>query len=853
MTLLNMSAVGGVLILAVVVLRALFMSRLPKKTFLALWALVLLRLLVPGDLPSPFSAYNAVPKAAVEAVARNPVVDYVTTYRTLPIAPKPGENGVTREDYGPPVHLGAILWISGTAVCALFFLAAYCRLRWRYREALPAEGDYIKSWLERQNIRRPLSVRVYDRVAAPLTYGVLRPVILLPRSGGWGSDEKLGYVLAHELVHVRRFDPLWKLVLTAALCIHWFNPLVWVMYLLANRDIERSCDEAVIRALGEECKSAYAKTLIGMEARQSGLMPFCNGFSKSAIELRVKAIMKFKKTTALAALAAVVMVATVCICFATSAQPARSYAQERYPELMAMKFDGYEALTIDEYRAKVVDVIAPWDGTDRAFSLQIDRMTGDQAIREAQYTDDDAWFLMNTLRLSMMDGWKSQQLSGGAVIDGVEGNIGFRYTVEDASKLTVGERDRVLRGYLVDGVEELVREFKAGGKLEIEDYLFRTYHSDGLSISDFSYNAYQMEGIFEPVDSTPPDADLSADEPWEPREFPDTTNADYEKILALMTDGYKDETVADFNENLLRHMNDVPGFYKSYWGVWEDIGRGEGSYELTDAQRTFIDWTLDASNTENAAMVKTEAGYSTTPDCSLPEYWRTVDRIQLRAELRVGYQIPDGSKLTVAQRDAAISGVLGDMKDYLDQLSKDGITALDDAVLAAEFNRLIQKYSTSAIILEPMKEEDVFFEIYDLGVPDGPEVMLDKIRLQYYDDGSPYLHYTWKNVSEKTVTRLQYCLLAYDGSGNPLRLHWNMLDSSAGTSYGNIVESELTIQPGEIYDIPGGWSLERPTQVSTALACIIWADFEDGTTWINPEYDWWRSTYLGQPIDIGSI
>ena len=110
-----------------------------------------------------------------------------------------------------------------------------------------------------------------------------------------------------------------KLVLTAALCIHWFNPLVWFMYLLANRDMELSCDEAVVRRFGEENKSAYARMLIRMEKTKSGLTPLCNSFSKSAIEERVTAIMKLRKTSFTALCAAAALVVGVTLVFATSA------------------------------------------------------------------------------------------------------------------------------------------------------------------------------------------------------------------------------------------------------------------------------------------------------------------------------------------------------------------------------------------------------------------------------------------------------------------------------------------------------------------------------------------------------
>ena len=141
-------------------------------------------------------------------------------------------------------------------------------------------------------MKRPILVRQSDRISAPLTYGIFRPVILMPKKMDWKNEKQLQYVLSHEYVHICRYDTVTKLVATLALCIHWFNPFVWVMYILFNRDIELACDESVIRQFGEKSKSAYSLMLINMEATKSGLLPFCNNFSKNAIEERITAVMK---------------------------------------------------------------------------------------------------------------------------------------------------------------------------------------------------------------------------------------------------------------------------------------------------------------------------------------------------------------------------------------------------------------------------------------------------------------------------------------------------------------------------------------------------------------------------------
>ena len=143
-------------------------------------------------------------------------------------------------------------------------------------------------------------------------------MILLPKKFDRSDETALQYVLAHEYIHIRRFDAITKILFAATLCVHWFNPLVWVMYVLANRDVELSCDGCVLRMLGEKEKSAYARALIRMEERKSGMSALYSHFSKNAITERIEAIMKFKKTSIAACALALVVTVGATTAFAVS-------------------------------------------------------------------------------------------------------------------------------------------------------------------------------------------------------------------------------------------------------------------------------------------------------------------------------------------------------------------------------------------------------------------------------------------------------------------------------------------------------------------------------------------------------
>ena len=327
MSLLQMSFTGGILILAVIVIRALAINMLPKKAFNALWWISVVRLMIPFSIPSAFSVYSLMGSHAPGNGSQ--------AIRVLPIGAS-GQAASMPDSITNAVSTWTVVWAAGVLVCAVFFSLAYWKCRKEFQTSIPVGNDFTENWLSVHQQGRRISIRQSGRFSAPLTYGVLHPVILMPISTKWENTDSLAYVLAHEYVHIRRFDSIRKLVLIVVLCVHWFNPLVWVMYILANRDIELSCDEAVVRFFGENTKAAYARALISMEETRSGLTPLCNNFSKNAIEERITAIMKIKKTTVFSLILAGFIVAGIATAFATSAnaQQAESVGQGSGTEIV---------------------------------------------------------------------------------------------------------------------------------------------------------------------------------------------------------------------------------------------------------------------------------------------------------------------------------------------------------------------------------------------------------------------------------------------------------------------------------------------------------------------------------------
>lgn len=391
MSLLQMSFLGTVIILLIVVLRAVLINRLPKKTFLILWWIALIRLLVPFSIKSVTSIYSLLQSiySDINPVRTAQTTTFLPIHGNMPeIANGLSEAMVQRTE---SISILSVIWLAGLLLCFGFFAVSYIKCYREFRFSLPVENDILEAWKEKHPLKRSLSIRQTETIAAPLSYGVIRPVILMPKNTEWKNIYQLRYVLEHEYVHIRRLDMLTKLIMIAAVCIHWFNPLVWVMYILFNRDLELSCDETVVRRFGMDIKSVYATALISMEEKKSGLTPLCNSFSKNAIEERIRAIMKIKKTSKFAVMISAVLVICVTGGFATSAsslEKKTETAQENGETTVALN-----EVNIREDESLSSSDVEWWTAEEYAKWLDEEKEVLQSMIGEKAYTGGDGWFV----------------------------------------------------------------------------------------------------------------------------------------------------------------------------------------------------------------------------------------------------------------------------------------------------------------------------------------------------------------------------------------------------------------------------------------------------------------------------
>lgn len=303
-----MSLYGAAMIGVVILLRLFLKKRLPKTLFPALWGLVLIRLLVPFSLSTPMSL--PVPELIfpVEAVANTVVQATPGTASTVVMKDTAHlTQAETSVEYIPDVSFVYPYWnpaallglaaVGGTVASGVILLLQYRRSGKQLRESYLVEHNrVINETLERCGVHNAL-VFTNDSITSPLVSGVINPRIYLPSGMDFTNEALLGHIILHEAVHIRRGDNLIKLIMAVALCVHWFNPLVWVMARLLPADLESACDESVLRHLNG-ARQEYALSLLSMAHPTGRQTLLYSAFCKSEVERRVRGVLSYKKATA---------------------------------------------------------------------------------------------------------------------------------------------------------------------------------------------------------------------------------------------------------------------------------------------------------------------------------------------------------------------------------------------------------------------------------------------------------------------------------------------------------------------------------------------------------------------------
>ena len=328
----EMSLTASAVVLVVLVIR-LLLKKAPRKYSYALWAAAAFRLVCPVSFRSVFSIFTltqsvklpeggqGIEAPPVTTVAPNvmvttpPAVSMPPAAVTVPPSVTVMPPAVT-EPIAPPVSfwdVAAVIWLVVLAGLLIYGAVSYVRMRRRMASAILLEGNVYRS----------------DRVRSPFILGFVRPKIYLP----FGlTAEQQTYVLAHERYHIRRLDHIVRPVAFLILCVHWFNPLVWLAYYLMGRDMEMSCDEKVLGG-ADNIRKAYSLTLLSFAANRRFPSPSPLAFGETGVKSRIKNVLNWKKPALwVTIIAVIVVIAVILVCAADPREPSDGITREQEGE-----------------------------------------------------------------------------------------------------------------------------------------------------------------------------------------------------------------------------------------------------------------------------------------------------------------------------------------------------------------------------------------------------------------------------------------------------------------------------------------------------------------------------------------
>lgn len=327
--LVNLSISASWLILAVLVLRVV-LKKAPKWVMPLLWGVVALRLVCLFSIESALSLIPSAETIPSEIVTetREPVLYEQATLDivTNPTLPSAAEVpvGVSRQQAQVDFNIYSILWLVGMAALLVHALVSAGKLKRKLATAILLRDNIYES----------------EFVDSPFVFGVVKPNIYLPMHMDEGTA---AYVIAHEHAHLARRDHWWKVLGYLVLALHWFNPLVWVAYILFCRDIELACDEKVVKGLDGAARADYSQALLSCAAPKRAVAACPLAFGEGNIKTRVKSALHYRKPAFWVAAAAVLAVVIVAVCFLTNPR------SERGSLVWAQKLNAADVASIELY------------------------------------------------------------------------------------------------------------------------------------------------------------------------------------------------------------------------------------------------------------------------------------------------------------------------------------------------------------------------------------------------------------------------------------------------------------------------------------------------------------------------
>ena len=468
--LVNLSISASWLILAVLVLRVV-LKKAPKWVMPLLWGVVALRLVCLFSIESALSLIPSAETIPSEIVTetREPVLYEQATLDivTNPTLPSAAEVpvGVSRQQAQVDFNIYSVLWLAGMAALLVHALVSAGKLKKKLATAILLRDNIYES----------------EFVDSPFVFGVVKPNIYLPMHMDEGTA---AYVIAHERAHLARRDHWWKVLGYLVLALHWFNPLVWVAYILFCRDIELACDEKVVKGLDGAARADYSQALLSCAAPGRAVAACPLAFGEGNIKTRVKSALHYKKPAFWVAAAAVLAVVIVAVCFLTNPRSdidAETLLGTSRGEITRISVKMGEASSGEEYRMSTEEIKTVLSLLDAA---EYERLGSASAMQECYAR----------LYFESAAGERELMLSQGEVLaNPIKGNqkaqlYGLRSggtVLKNYVKWCVDRNDPTVPEDIAQQVERLICGMPLGnylfGELVYDDPAWETSFSDNFS------------------------------------------------------------------------------------------------------------------------------------------------------------------------------------------------------------------------------------------------------------------------------------------------------------------------------------------------------------------------------------
>lgn len=678
--------------------------------------------------------------------------------------------------------------------------------------------------------------------------------------------EGLSYIFIHELIHYRHRDMFYKWFLQLILCVHWFNPFVYLLGREAGRACELACDESVVAGLDDEGKKAYGNTLLASlqtgHAYQNPLASVTLTEGARELKERLGAIMKTHKKTKSMTLLTVLATAAICTAFGTlgayarsdrdnptehtasvpgSASPNdRSSADNTTPlsEGASYQQDGNVFYIYAEGADRSDKPLTGF--TDGAIGVVLVKKDGYTSLGPFDQTADAEDFLDEIARLCQ--------------------------DMKDSDKIT--QKDARLILELADDIKDRFPDLEPSGNAAVQyTFVQRGYYQDSFLI-ELGWNLpAEGQTISQAKRTTATLEDGSrisvyfADAAWEYADDSEALAAIGRLIDSLRKKSLKG--YPDLETPLVSGIRKVDG--SNLPALAREF---IASQDLTGFSAVFP--ALDAQTQEECCQTLYKDGdvaffASIAPFLEEDMLLSFLDRANedgnisfFTAMLITGHVPADRLSRDYAEKYyedddiasfAAIVSFLPEIEQrrFLEKARRDQ---------KSSFQKVLSDALSQSASAAPAGITGHSTDASD-SLTDSGKIVYEGADILFYENGSPYLRDRLANRTGQTITETQYCILAYDSQGHPLQLRWDFMDSSAKASYDNLTRrTGLRLRPGQTTEaIPGGWSLsgEDASRISYVICCLKEAVFEDGTAWSNPGYEDWHEAYAGKDISTDEL